>query len=338
MTPAPPAEPIELNLLRPWREPFTPRRFFRDAGGSLAVHAIILALVIFVPDYTDTPAGPVIANLKRSVTIVAPRYFEPTQKEPNQGKVTRELDVRSAVQGRSAQAPRFRPPVPAPGAPAAPAPVIEAPKIEVAPAPVPQTDAILGPAGAPPPIAERPKIALENVPGSNPSNTRSTPNPNAKLDVPKPSLEELARAATRTTGSGGLTVGDVGELLPNLPGNAIGPECRTCSALQLLSDPQNVDFKPYLVQVLTLVKRNWLAVVPESARTGRRGLVLIQFIIDRRGAVPKLVIASPSGTEAFDRAAVAGVSASYPFPPLPPGYKGDQIRLQLAFAYNMPTR
>jgi TonB family protein len=95
-----------------------------------------------------------------------------------------------------------------------------------------------------------------------------------------------------------------------------------------------VDFKPYLVQVLTAVRRNWLTVIPESAHMGRRGQVLIQFIIDRRGAVPKLVIASPSGIEAFDRAAVAGVSMSNPFPPLPPGYQGDQIRLQLAFSYN----
>jgi TonB family protein len=110
------------------------------------------------------------------------------------------------------------------------------------------------------------------------------------------------------------------------------------SNLQLLSDPTGVDFKPYLLQVLAAVRRNWMAVIPESAHMGRRGRVLIQFIIDRRGAVPKLVIAGASGTEAFDRAAVAGISASYPFPPLPADFKGDQIRLQLAFSYNIPSR
>ena len=61
-------------------------------------------------------------------------------------------------------------------------------------------------------------------------------------------------------------------------------------------------------------------------------------LIDRHGGVPKLVIATSSGTEAFDRAAVAGVSASNPFPPLPAEFKGDQIRLQLAFSYNAPRR
>ncbi len=68
---------------------------------------------------------------------------------------------------------------------------------------------------------------------------------------------------------------------------------------------------------------------------GRRGRVLLQFIIDRGGAVPKLVIAMQSGTEAFDRAAVAGISASVPFPPLPPEFKGGEVRLQFSFTYNM---
>ena len=113
-------------------------------------------------------------------------------------------------------------------------------------------------------------------------------------------------------------------------------EATALRQMQLLSDPLGVDFKPYLLQVLARVRRNWMAIVPDSARMGRRGLVLIQFSIDRSGGVPKLVIASPSGITAFDRAAVAGISASNPFPPLPAAYKGDQIRLQMAFSYNLP--
>jgi TonB family protein len=112
----------------------------------------------------------------------------------------------------------------------------------------------------------------------------------------------------------------------------------TQSALELLSDPLGVDFKPYLIRVLAQVRRNWLAVIPESARLGRRGRVVIQFAVARDGRIPKLVIATPSGTEALDRAAVAGISASTPLPPLPPEFKGDQVRLQLSFSYNMPTR
>ena len=93
------------------------------------------------------------------------------------------------------------------------------------------------------------------------------------------------------------------------------------------------DFKPYLIQVLTLVKKNWYAVVPESAHLGNHGLVQIQFIIDRSGTVPKLVIATPSGSESLDKAAVAGIGASQPFPPFPKDFSGQQLRLELSFKY-----
>jgi TonB family protein len=96
-----------------------------------------------------------------------------------------------------------------------------------------------------------------------------------------------------------------------------------------------VDFWPYLIKVLSSVRRNWFAVIPESANLGRTGRVVIQFAINRDGSVPKLVIAGPSGADALDRAAVAGISASNPFPPLPNEFKGSQVRLQFVFKYNV---
>jgi TonB family protein len=110
---------------------------------------------------------------------------------------------------------------------------------------------------------------------------------------------------------------------------------RIGSSLELLSDPEGVDFRPYLIKILSTVRRNWYAVIPESAKLGRRGRVVLQFAISRDGSVPKLVIAIPSGTQALDRAAVAGISASNPFPPLPTDFGGLNIRLQFVFLYNM---
>ena len=108
------------------------------------------------------------------------------------------------------------------------------------------------------------------------------------------------------------------------------------SLVELLSDPRGVDFRPYLTQILAAVRRNWFAVIPESARLGMsRGRTLIQFSIARNGGVPKLVIAKSSGTPPLDRAAVAGISASNPFPPLPSEYLGRDIRLQFTFLYNI---
>jgi TonB family protein len=110
------------------------------------------------------------------------------------------------------------------------------------------------------------------------------------------------------------------------------------SNLELLSDPKGVDFRPYLIRILAAVRRNWLSVVPEAVKLGRRGRVGIQFSIARDGSVPKLVIAAHSGADALDRAAVAGISMSNPFPPLPAEFKGDRIVVQFNFAYNMPKQ
>jgi TonB family protein len=187
-----------------------------------------------------------------------------------------------------------------------------------------------------PPPPEKPKLAFEPVGarGSSP-----VPNPdNIKLPDPKTSAEQALRASIQPSPQGGgIVIGDIDEFnaIPNPNQPPAGP---VRSNLQLLSDPKGVDFKPYLIQILAAVRTNWLAVIPESARLGMRGRVLVQFIIDRRGGVPKLVIAESSGTTAFDRAAVAGISASNPFPPLPANFQGPEIRLQLAFSYNLPAR
>jgi TonB family protein len=163
-----------------------------------------------------------------------------------------------------------------------------------------------------------------------------------KLPQIASTIEEALRTPSTTSApqpssGGGVMIGDLDDFT-NVPNPNQAPSSGPVrSNLQLLSDAEGVDFKPYLVQVLTAVRVNWLSVIPESARLGRRGRVLVQFIINRRGGVPKLVIAESSGTAAYDRAAVAGISASYPFPALPKAFKGNEIRLQLAFSYNQPS-
>ncbi|MBI4875086.1 MAG: TonB C-terminal domain-containing protein, partial [Acidobacteria bacterium] len=207
----------------------------------------------------------------------------------------------------------------------------EPPKIEVA--------ANLPPPPAPPPPQiqpeMKPKLAFE-TPAAMPGAPRGL----GKAPSPASSVDEAIRAAARQSAAGGVVVGDMGDgpggigegvILPGTPG-------RQGSSLELLSDPMGVDFRPYLTRILASVRRNWFAVIPESAKLGRSGRVQIQFAISRDGRVPKLVIASPSGADALDRAAVAGISASNPFPPLPSEFRGAQVRLQFTFLYNVPRR
>lgn len=295
-------------------------RIFRAGAFSVAFHMLAFAIFMELPDtefhYTDQPI--IRWDLRKAVPLVAPRSLELTQKDPNDAKAKPQLDIRSALP--QAPSPRaFRPPAPS-GPAELPAPVLgPAPQIEVAVTAPQIATAASGISNLPRPV-EQPKIALENVSPTPPV----TPPDNPLIRTPRVSVEEAARAAAGG-GAGGL----------NSDGKAGDPAA--VGNMQLMSDPLGVDFKPYMLQILASVRRNWFSVIPAIARTGRPGLVQIQFIIDKKGEVPKLVIASSSGTPAFDRAAVASISASYPFPPLPADYTGTEIRLQLAFSYNIGT-
>ena len=90
--------------------------------------------------------------------------------------------------------------------------------------------------------------------------------------------------------------------------------------------------------MLASVKRNWYAVMPESARLGDQGKVVLQFRIMRNGVVPEPepVMMGSSGKEPLDRAAVSSIRASTPFEPLPPAFSGPYIELRFIFLYNIP--
>jgi TonB family protein len=329
-----PPDDQDLNLLPEWREPFSPRRVTAAVIGSLLAHVVMISAVILAPEavVSDNPRD--AFYYRKVVPLYTPADL--TQRDPNKGVVTHTLDVRSAAApARVPQVPRFRAPVPARIPVPAPAVIPEPPKVEqtrieteVAVAPPPPIGRLQ--VGPPPP--EKQKLAFENIGAGGPTPRSSDYyQPSSKIPDPRAAAENALSSSIRPPGSAGVSVGDVENAAPspNLP-SVPGP---ARSNLQLLSDPKGVDFKPYLVQVLTAVRSNWLAVIPESARLGRKGRVLVQFIIDKRGHIPKLVIAESSGTAALDRAAVAGISASV-LPPLPNNFTGEEIRLQLAFGYN----
>ena len=91
-------------------------------------------------------------------------------------------------------------------------------------------------------------------------------------------------------------------------------------------------------RVLASVKRNWYAVMPESARLGDRGKVVLQFRIMKNGVVPEAepAMVGSSGKDPLDRAAVSSIRASTPFEPLPPAFSGPFIELRFIFLYNLP--
>lgn len=338
----PQAAEVEPRLLLEW--PSEQRRL-NGWICSLFLHAAGLTVLALLPHGIAERTS--VAQWRTVTPLIAPPSIL-TQREPNRGKIGKEFTLEN-LRPR----PRiFIPPGPpastrtaARGAPAPeqkpPAALPEPPKVESSSTTMAQALPLgSGSVPAPPPpqiqVEEKPKLAFE-TPGAPSGAPRQRGLSPRTLAPPNSSVSEAVRSAIRQ-GAGGVVVGDL-----DLPGpGGLGPGLNLPSApgarrstLEMLSDPMGVDFKPYLVRILAMVKLNWLNVIPESARLGRTGRVQIQFAIARDGRVPKLVIAMPSGTDALDRAAVAGVSASTPFPPLPGSFQGDQIRLQFTFSYNM---
>jgi TonB family protein len=349
-----PPTTVELDLRLPWEGPLAARpRIVRAAVGTVLLHIVLVVLWIIVPETPFATRARSTLEIVRPVRLYLPKNFELTQKDPNNGPVTHELDVRSMVSSPAPQAPKFHPPSPPPGPvaqtpqpqpvkvaavepPKIEAPKIETPKPEAPKIEVPTNPTITAAVPAPPapPTPQKPKLAFEDI-GAGP---KASQNPNRSVPLPKDLAPDPIHAQA-ASGGGGTIVGDVGDSSTISPNSMRSPSPgEVKSNLQLLSDPKGVDFKPYMIQVLTAVRRNWLAIIPESARLGRRGRVIVQFAIDRSGGVPKVVIAEGAGTDAFDRAAVAAISASVPLPPLPKDFTGDRISLQFAFSYNMPSK
>ena len=327
---------------------------------SIGVH-VLAALIVpdlqFESRFRTGPDINIDVRPRQVTRLIAPPDIRDvlTQKEPNKTKVSKELDLEGLMAKATApNLPQIARPAPAPQpkpfqppgtdgqkAKAAPPPtLLQAPEINLAqnkatelPAMGSGTQGINAP--PPPAVQNKPKLEFETVGAAS---TGAGAKPGGLIPAPKNTVEEAVRAVARGQGLGGVTVGDIGDIggSGGMPSPSTPAQLRNGSSLQLLSDPMGVDFRPYLIQVLAAVKRNWQAVMPESARLGRQGKVNIQFAISRNGQVPKLVISSASGTDAFDRAAVASVGMTQPFPPFPPEFRGDQIRLQFAFLYNVP--
>src|SRR5262249_17357706 len=103
----------------------------------------------------------------------------------------------------------------------------------------------------------------------------------------------------------------------------------------ILSDTKGYDFGPYMNQVINRVRYNWYSLIPEIARLGKKGKVVIIFTITQSGIIQNAHIVANSGTEPLDRAAFGSITASNPFARLPAGFDGDHLDLQFTFLYNI---
>ena len=144
-------------------------------------------------------------------------------------------------------------------------------------------------------------------------------------------IAQAAQAAAENRGrySGSGQAGDYGS--PSRSG------AKALDQAEILTDTMGVDFGPYLTRVVKIVKQNWYNLMPPSVYPPifKQGKLAIEFVIMKDGTVQGLVRNTTSGDVALDRAAMASIIASTPFPPLPKEFPGKLLGLRFYYFYNL---
>jgi outer membrane biosynthesis protein TonB len=185
------------------------------------------------------------------------------------------------------------------------------------------------PASEPPPQNNQ-TAQLQTPP--QPTN-RPVPNFNTQMTAGS-AIEQAARAAAESRGhSGAGQAGDYGMSQGQRGYKAMAPA-------EILTDTMGVDFGPYMTRIVQIVRENWYTLMPPSVYPPirKQGKLALEFVIMKDGSVQGLVRDTTSGDVGLDRAAMASITASNPFPPLPKEFPGKLLGLRFYYFYNLdPT-
>jgi len=289
---------------------------------SVLVHIAVILFLISVPKLfpTHVPTAEETDMARRELTYLLPPE-SPAPKTPPAPKlrITPKTLNRVAPPVEQPTPPAPTPPVPAPTPAKPPAELPDAPRprVPVAPAPQPQQTQPV------PSQLEPVKPAPQNQNHLN-------------LALPSANLHDQLQEAIEHAPGGGVQLPSSGGEIPRGPGGSGGPGMTPGATI--LTPTEGVDFTSYIQRLLETLRRNWYAVMPESAMLGDKGLVSTTFQINRDGSIPSPdpLLERTSGKGPLDNAAMSSIHASNPFEPLPAEFKGPYIRLRIVFLYNLP--
>ena len=105
-------------------------------------------------------------------------------------------------------------------------------------------------------------------------------------------------------------------------------------SIEILSDTQGADFKPYVKEIAVTIRLKWVPLIPRDMRYGK-GETVVDFNILKGGKVADMKLADSAGPD-LDRPAWDSIRTSNPMPALPEAFHGDHLTLRCHFVYN-PT-
>jgi hypothetical protein len=314
----------EANLLVEPEKKRDPKLDLYKNLASVAVHILLIIFLVMLPKIfpAHTPSQ---EEIRDASELLGKVYIPPGEIPKSPGPPVPKVHITPKVLNRVA------PPRPEEHAPMIPPPTPQPPKADLPEAPTPHTPA----SSSPLPDATQPKPSPNDTLPVQPA---FKPNPTLKLDVPS---SDPRRAIERGIQEGGP--GSRGYSVP-MPGTfshgagANGGLGGMQGQAQILTPTEGVDFNSYIQRLLAVLKRNWYAIMPESALMGDKGVVFTTFQINRDGSVPypDPLLERASGHDPLDSAAMSAIRASSPFEPLPSQFKGPFIRLRIIFIYNIP--
>ncbi len=94
------------------------------------------------------------------------------------------------------------------------------------------------------------------------------------------------------------------------------------------------DWGPYAQSMVSKIRVNWYANMPQLIRTGIGGVVTIRFTIQRDGRITDITLLKTSGHPPYDFAARKAIELSSPLQPLPADFPNRDERVTAMFYYN----
>ena len=113
-----------------------------------------------------------------------------------------------------------------------------------------------------------------------------------------------------------------------------GGEKGTFETGPLSFETQWYDWGPYAQSMVSKIRVQWYAVMPQLIRTGMRGVVTIRFTIQRDGRMTDIEMLASSTVPPYDFAAKKAIELASPLNPLPADFPLGSERVTAMFYYN----
>jgi TonB family protein len=182
--------------------------------------------------------------------------------------------------------------------------------------------------------AQRPSPARSGLTAPSPAQQQTASNDTFVYREPTAANQASVAAAPIDWRSAIRQVkGPVGDEGPDL-GDSGGGERGLAEQGPISFETSWYDWGPYAQSMVSKIRVNWYANMPQLIRTGIGGVVTIRFTIQRDGRITDITVLKSSGHPPYDFAARKAIELSSPLNALPADFPNRDERVTAMFYYN----